>query len=104
MKEYAPYFNHQMARFGSLTIQQMLTLGQTRFRRSTLYYHIKNLKREHYVVRISHQQEAKIGYSATSKLYEMVYGREHHRHTGPRSKELDHSIQVANVMLERAQD
>jgi hypothetical protein len=100
MKEYGPYFNHQMARFGTLTIQQLLTLGRGRFKRSTLYYHVSGLIREGRLHRISHKMDPLIGYSATRGLYSAVYGKDHERHTGPRAKELNHSIAVANAMIE----
>lgn len=100
MKEYAPYLTHQIARFGALTVPQMLNLCQGRCKKSTLYRSLSQLMHDRFIARISHTTKPLIGYAATRDLYPLVYGLGHERHTGVRTTELEHTVQVAQVMLE----
>lgn len=100
MRENVPFLAHQIARFGALTIQQMRYMCNDRFSRSAIYRTLAQLMRDQYLGRISHSSKPLVGYAARPEIYQLVYGESHQRHTGPRGKELEHTLLCTEVMIQ----
>lgn len=99
MKEHTPFLAHQIARFGTLTIRQMRTICHGQCSRATLYRTLGQFIQSKYVIRLTHQMKPLIGYAATPKLFELIYGQKHERHTGVRIRELEHTVACAEAMI-----
>lgn len=100
MKSYRFYMTHQLARFGVLTVPQMLVLAQNRCQKSSLYRLLERLKNDRYIVRISHPRESYIGYAANRKLYSLVYGNAPGRRVRMDGEEFDHAVECTDTMIE----
>jgi hypothetical protein len=103
MKKYAPFLSLQLARFGALTIPQMIGLCQGSCQKSTLYRTIGQWTKQGLLRRITHPVKSIIAYAATPALYALVYGSEHQRRIGIRETELSHSLFFSDVMIELSQ-
>lgn len=100
MKAYAPYLLYQTSRFGALSIPQMLMVCQGMCKTSSLYRAVKILvddKLMHLMVNGATRTRA---YHATANGREMVLGTRKGMAASLRAVELDHTVDVASVLLE----
>ena len=99
MKKNLYFLSHQIARFGALTVPQMLNACSGKCSQATLYRMLDDLLRERLVKRIFLGEQAKHLFAARPSLYELVYGEEHQRSTGVSEYNSPHASLVAETIL-----
>ncbi len=103
MRNYAPYLMYQLARFGALTVPQMLRICDGVCKRSSLYRALSELVDGKYVYPILNPASRTRGYYATKEGREWVQGTERQLTAGVRTQELDHTILCAEFLLDLCQ-
>ena len=103
MKSYGPYLLFQIARFGALTVPQMLHLCQGKCKRSSLYRALDELVDGGFVYPILNAATRTRGYYATLDGRRFVFGKSHPLTTGVKAYELDHTIKTADILLKLSQ-
>ena len=76
MKDYGPYLLLQIARFGALTVPQMLRVCEGKCKRSSMYWALGELVEGHFVYPILNPASRARAYYATKEGREYVLGDE----------------------------
>ena len=100
MRTYAPYLLYQIARFGALTVPQMLRVCDGMCARSSLYRALGELVDGKFVYPILNPATRTRAYYATPDGKESVFGAELTSAAVVRARDLDHTILCAEVLLE----
>lgn len=99
MKSYAPYLLYQVARFGALTVPQILQVCEGKCRRSSLYRALGELVDGDFVYPILNPASRTRAYYATPDGRQQVFGTEQPLTAGVKPAELDHTITCADVLM-----
>ena len=100
MKKYGPYLLYQIARFGALSVPQMIEVCQGRCARSSLYRALDELTSGRFVYPILNPASKTRAYYATKEGCEYVFGKSAKSSTAIKAAEVDHTIICAEVLLE----
>lgn len=103
MRNYAPYLLYQIARFGALSVPQMLKICEGKCKRSSLYRTLSKLVEGDYVYPILNPASRTRAYYATMEGRRYVFGDHVALTSGVKTAELDHAIQCAEILLELCQ-
>ncbi len=103
MKNYRSYLLYQMARFGALTVPQILRICEGKCRKSTMYRTLSELVKGDYVYPILNPASRTRAYYATQEGREYILGKHEPLTTGVRTRELDHTILCAEILMELSQ-
>jgi hypothetical protein len=100
MRNYAPFLLYQVARFGALTIPQMLAICDGKCKKSALYVSVKELVDAKLLLPILNGATRTRAYYATKEGRRTVLGSDFPAPSGIRASELDHTVGAAQVLLE----
>lgn len=99
MKNVASFLMIQLARFGALTIPQMLLLCSGLCSRATLYRTLQKLAEYDLILRAAHPKKDLITYVATHELIKTVYGKNAPEIPELRIGDLCHTVAVAQTLI-----
>jgi hypothetical protein len=99
-RDLQPYLLYQWARFGALSIPQALHLAEGKCRRSSLYRELKRLVRRDLIYPLLNPATNTRGYYATPEGRREVFGDVEPMIPGVKTPELDHSLEVSQVLID----
>ena len=100
MKREAPFVLYQIARFGMLTMSQLIELCEGRCRRTAIYDCILILGKAGYIERLAPIFFPKGIYRITPKGFCEALGRSNEFSRTPKSASIVHSVRVTDTLLE----
>ena len=102
MITHKTYLLHQFARFGVLTVPQVLRLSLIERKRTTTYEIIRSFVSDGLITKICHPTKRIYGYVATPKAYLLTYGDYSVKYRKPKELDLEHAVLCSDVMIELA--
>lgn len=100
MKDYTPFLLYQIARFGALTVPQMLEVCQGKCKKSALYRTLAILVENKRVLPLLSPETRTRVYYATREGRRSVFGSELPGTVGIKVTEIDHTVAVTNTLFE----
>ena len=99
MKAYSPYLLYQVARFGALTIPQLLKVCEGKCKRSSLYRSLRKLINEDFIYPILNPATSTRAYYATAEGRRYAFGNDQLLTAGVKPAELDHTVLCAEILM-----